>query len=60
METIASAADMVLPGDNTRRPAREVEFLRSVAGPIEQATGSRVSYSSNAHGPTVRGVWTEK
>jgi hypothetical protein len=38
----------VLPGDNTRQPAREAEFLRSVAGLIEQATGRRISFSSAA------------
>lgn len=38
----------VLPGGNTRQPAREVEFLRSVAGLIEQATGGRISFSSVA------------
>ena len=33
-------AGNVLPGDKTRQPAREVTFLTSVAGLIEQATGS--------------------
>jgi hypothetical protein len=31
-------AGNVLPGDKTRQPAREVEFLTAVAGLIEQAT----------------------
>jgi hypothetical protein len=39
-----------LPGDNTRRPAREAEFLSSVAGLIEQETGRRISFSSAAPG----------
>jgi hypothetical protein len=38
----------VRPGDKTRRPAREAEFLGSVAALIEQATGSRISFSSTA------------
>jgi hypothetical protein len=37
-----------LPSDNTRRPSREAEFLRSVAELIEQATGGRISFSSVA------------
>jgi hypothetical protein len=40
----------VLPGDKTRQPAREVEFLRSVASLIEQTTGHRIRFSSNAPG----------
>jgi hypothetical protein len=40
----------VLPGNKTRQPAREVEFLRSVAGLVEQATGHRIRFSSNAPG----------
>jgi hypothetical protein len=40
----------VLPGDKTRRPAREAEFLRSVAHLIEQATGHPISFSSAAPG----------
>ena len=43
-----------LPGDNTRRPAREAEFLRSVAGLIEQETGRRISFSSAAPGLKVQ------
>ena len=43
-------AGNVLPGNKTRRPAREVEFLRSVAGLIEQAAGHRIRFSSNAPG----------
>jgi len=42
----------VLPGDKTRRPAREVEFLRSVAGLIRQATGHRIRFNSSAPGST--------
>jgi hypothetical protein len=38
----------VLPGDRTRRPAREVVFLRSVARLIEQTTGHPISFSSAA------------
>ena len=38
----------VHPGDRTRRAAREVEFLRSVAALIEQSTGNRISFSSTA------------
>ena len=41
----------VLPGDKTRQPAREVDFLRSVAGLIRQATGHPIRFSSNAPGP---------
>jgi hypothetical protein len=44
----------VLPGDKTRQPAREVEFLRSVAGLIRQATGHhRIRFNSSAPGSTV-------
>jgi hypothetical protein len=43
----------VLPGDKTRQPAREREFLNSVAGLIEHATGHRIRFSS-APGSTVR------
>ena len=39
-------AGNVLPGDKTRRQAREVTFLTAVAGLIEQATGHRISFSS--------------
>jgi hypothetical protein len=44
----------VNPGDNTRQPAREAEFLRSIAGLIEQATGRRISFSSGALGSSPR------
>jgi hypothetical protein len=43
----------VPPRDNTRQPAREVEFLRSVAELIEQLTGRPVSFSSAAPGSRV-------
>jgi hypothetical protein len=43
----------VLPGDRTRRPAREVVFLRSVARLIEQTTGHPISFSSAALEPKV-------
>jgi hypothetical protein len=43
----------VPPRDNTRQPAREVEFLRSVAELIEQSTGRPVSFSSAAPGSRV-------
>ncbi len=43
----------VHPGDRTRHPAREAEFLRSVAALIEQATGSRISFSSTVPGSTL-------
>ena len=46
---------VVIPGDKTRRPAREVEFLKSVADLIEQATGSRISFSSAASDPRLPG-----
>jgi hypothetical protein len=39
-------AGNVLPGDKTRQPAREVTFLTEVAGLIEQATGTPISFSS--------------
>jgi hypothetical protein len=39
----------------TRRPAREVEFLKSVTDLIEQATGSRISFSSAASDPRLPG-----
>jgi hypothetical protein len=42
------------PGDNTRRPAREAEFLPSVVGLIEQATGRRISFSSAAPGSKIQ------
>jgi hypothetical protein len=43
-------ADNVHQGDKTRRPAREVEYLRSVVGLIEKATGHRIRFSSSAPG----------
>ena len=46
---------IVLPGDKTRRPAREVEFLKSVTDLIEQATGSRISFSSAVSDPRLPG-----
>jgi uncharacterized protein (DUF2267 family) len=46
---------IVLPGDKTRRPAREVEFLKSVTDLIEQTTGSRISFSSAASDPRLPG-----
>jgi hypothetical protein len=42
----------VLPGDKTRQPAREAEFLKSVAGLIQQTTGHRIRFSSSAPGST--------
>ncbi len=39
-------AGNVLPGDKTRQPAREVTFLTGVAGLIERATGTPISFSS--------------
>jgi hypothetical protein len=47
-------AGNVLSGDKTRQPAREVEFLRSVAALIGQATGHRIRFSSSAPGSTPR------
>jgi hypothetical protein len=45
----------VLTGDKTRQPAREVEFLSSVAGLIRQATGHhRIRFNSSAPGSTPR------
>src|SRR5277367_406348 len=43
----------VHPGDRTRHPARDAEFLRSVAVLIEQATGRRISFSSTVPGSTL-------
>ena len=43
-------ANNVIPGDKTRRPAREAEFLRSVVRLIEQTTGHPISFSSVAPG----------
>jgi hypothetical protein len=39
-----------LPGDRTRRTAREAEFMTMVAHLIEDVTGHRISYSSAAPG----------
>ena len=39
-----------LPGVKTRQPAQEVEFLKSVASLIEQATGHPIRFSSNPPG----------
>jgi len=45
----------VLPGDRIRQPAREVEFLRSVAGLIRAAIGHhRIRFNSSAPGSTPR------
>jgi hypothetical protein len=41
-------AGNIYPGNKTRQPAREVEFLRSVASLIEKATGHRIRFSSTA------------
>lgn len=43
-----------LPGDKTRQPARDVEFLTAVADLIEQATGAPISFSSSALGSKPR------
>ena len=43
----------VLHGDKTRQPAREVEFLSSVAALIEQTTGNPIRFNSSAPGSTV-------
>jgi hypothetical protein len=43
----------VVPGGNIREPAREVEFLRAVAGLIEQAIGRPISFSSAAPGSKI-------
>ena len=45
---------IVLPGDKTRQPAREVTFLTAVAGLIEQATGTPISFSSAAPDPRLQ------
>jgi hypothetical protein len=47
-------ANTVIPGDKTRRPTREAEFLRSVARLIEQTTGHPISFSSTAPGSRAR------
>ena len=43
-------AGNALPGNKTRQPAREAEFLKSVAELVEWATGHRIRFSSNALG----------
>jgi hypothetical protein len=45
----------VPPGDRTRRPAREAEFMTTVANLIEGITGHPVSFSSAALGSRVGG-----
>jgi PHD/YefM family antitoxin component YafN of YafNO toxin-antitoxin module len=47
-------AGNVLPGEKTRQPAREVEFLTSVAGLIEQATRAPISFSSAVPDPRLQ------
>ena len=45
----------VPPGGRTRRPAREAEFMTTVANLIEGITGHPVSFSSAAPGSRVGG-----
>ena len=47
-------AGNVLPGDKSRQPAPEVTFLAAVAGLIEQASGTPISFSSAAPNPRLQ------